>query len=165
MISSSQCIAMLRPFSLPNPSILCFSSLYWFSGLLSLIISLGKVGRRVVTKHKFSPCLMLNLIEKYKINVGFANSTQAALIAQSPELKLADLSSVRALVVGGSALPDFIRASIQEHLLNGYLYFGYAMTEIGTISTTLPLQKTSNSVGNILPNYMLKVNFCCRQNY
>lgn len=159
MISNSQCFGMLRASPpLPNATTLCFSSLYWLSGFSSLVISLVNVLRRVVTKRKFSPLLMVHLIEKYSVNMVLTPPSQVAMLVQSPVLKLADLSSVRAYLVGGGALPETLRASLQDHLLYGAIVFTYAMTEVGeVISSTLPFQKASNSSGKITANKKLKV--------
>lgn len=158
MISSSQCIKLAGTFSkMIKPTTLSFGSLYWLGGFAALLFSLGNVARRVVTKQKFSPRLMIDLVEKYKVNFVMTVPYQVALLVQAPELKMADLSSVRLWTASGGALPDSIRASLQNILPAGTFVFNYGMTEFGGICSTLPFQKPSNSVGKILPNAKLKV--------
>lgn len=141
-----------------NPANLCFSSLYWLSGMTSLIYSLANVSRRVITKRKFSPLLMVHLIEKYKISVVMTPPSQVALLSQSPVLKLADLSSVRLYLIAGGFLSESLRVSLQDHLLYGTIIVTYGMTELGRLaSLTQPFQKPSNSSGKVAPNVMLKV--------
>jgi 4-coumarate--CoA ligase len=161
MISSSQCIQMTRSFpTMSNPSLLCFSSLYWLSGFSSLVYSMANVSRRVITRRKFSPLLMVHLIEKYKINIVLTPPSQVAMLVQSPVLKLADLSTVRIYLVGGGSLAESLRTTLQDHLLYGTSIFTYGMTEIaGLVSSTTPFQKASNSSGKISPNMKIKVKF------
>ncbi|CRK91364.1 CLUMA_CG005037, isoform A [Clunio marinus] len=159
MLSSAQCIQMTNPFpQVLNPTFLCFSSLYWLSGFTSLMYSLANCCKRVISRRKFSPLFMVHLIEKYKVNVIIAPPSQAILLIQSPVMKLADLSSIRIFMIGGGALAQQFRKSLQEHLLYGTLIFAYGMTEIGGLaSMTLPFQKPSNSVGKITPNVKIKI--------
>lgn len=82
------------------------------------------------------------------------------MLLQSPVLKLADLSSVRMWMIAGGFLAQHLRKEMQDHLLYGALIMTYGMTEIGGLmSTTLPFQKPSNSVGKISANMRLKVSF------
>ena len=71
---------------------------------------------------------------------------------------MADLSSVRLYMVGGGYLVDHLRKFLQDHLLYGALVVAYGMTEIaGVVSTTVPFQKISDSVGKISINTKIKV--------
>lgn len=158
MLSSAQCIQLIRPYPIINPTILCFSSLYWLSGLLFLLYSLGNASKRVITKRKFSPLLTCHLIEKYKINMVFSPPSQVVMLTQSPAIKLADLSSIRLYVIGGGFVGQHLRQSLQDHLLYGSVMVVYAMTETcGQISQTVPFQEASNSVGKVQPNVQIKV--------
>lgn len=158
MLSSAQCIQMTRVFPLVNPVSLCFSSLYWLSGFTTLLYTMAGVSKRVITKRKFSPLLLVHLIERYQVNILLTSPSQVAMLVQSPVLKLADLSSVRVFTVGGGFLAQHLRKTLQDHLLYGTLIVTYGMTEIGGIAaTTLPFQKASNSVGKISPNTRMKV--------
>lgn len=159
MLSIAQCIQMTAPFpQILNPTLLCFSSLYWLSGFTMLIYSLANASKRVITKRKFSSLLFAHLIEQYKVNVILTPPSQVAMFVQSPVMRLADLSSIRIFFVGGGFLEQELRETLQDHLLYGTLIVTYAMTEIGrTIAMTMPFQKSSNSSGKIAPNLKLKV--------
>lgn len=159
MLTSAQCIQASRAFpQLVNPTLLCFSSLYWLSGMTILIYSLVNVTKRVITKRKFSPLLFVHLVERYKANVVLTPPSQVAMLVQSPVLKLADLSTIRTFLVGGGFLAQHLREAIQDHLLYGTIVMTYGMTEVGTIiAATLPFQNPSNSVGKITPNMQIKV--------
>lgn len=159
MLSSAQCLQMTRPFpQLLNPTVLCFSSLYWLSGLSNLLYSLANCCKRVITRRKFSPLLIVHLIERYKVNVLLTPPSQVAMLVQSPVIKLADLSTVRMYLVGGGFLAQNLRTTLQEHLLYGAMIFTYGMTEIGGIAAaTILFQKQTNSSGKISPNTKLKV--------
>lgn len=159
MISSMQCLQLTKPFPLVvNPTLTCFSSLYWLSGLFALLYSLTNASRRVITKRKYSPLLMVHLIEKYKINVVMSSPSQVALLVHSPVLQLADLSSIRKFFVGGGFIGQHLRQSLQDQLLYGTVVVAYGMTEIGgLISSTVPFQQPSNAAGKIQPNVRMKV--------
>lgn len=47
--------------------VLTFSTVYWISGLLLLICSAIKGYRRVITTERFTPELMLNMIEEHRV--------------------------------------------------------------------------------------------------
>ena len=161
MLSSAQCIQISKASpQVANPTMLCFSSLYWLSGLTTLLYTLANVTKRVITKRKFSPLVMVHLIEQYKVNVIVTPPSHVALLVQSPVLSLADLSSVRAYLVGGGFFAQELREVLQDHLLYGTVLVSYGMTETATlITSTLPFQKASISVGKIMPNMQMKVNF------
>lgn len=161
MLSIAQCIQMTAPFpQVLNPTLLCFSSLYWLSGFTVLIYSLANLSKRVITKRKFSPLLFAHLIEQFKVNVILTPPSQVAMFVQSPVMRLADLSSIRLFLVGGGFLGKKLRETLQDHLLYGTLIFTYAMTEVGrVIAMTLPFQKPSDSTGKIAPNLKMKVKF------
>lgn len=160
LLSHAQCIQMTRLFDarVLNPTMLCFSSLYWLSGFTFLLYSLANLSRRVITKRPYSPLLHAHLIEQYRVNILLMPPSQIVRFVKSPVIKLADLSSVRLCFIGGGALDKEMRETMQDHLLYGALMMTYGMTELGrVIAATLPFQKASNSVGKIGPNVKLKV--------
>lgn len=160
LLSHAQCIQMTRMFDarVLNPTMLCFSSLYWLSGFTFLLYSLANLSRRVITKRPYSPLLHAHLIEQYRVNILLMPPSQIVRFVKSPVIKLADLSSVRLCFIGGGALDKEMRETMQDHLLYGALMMTYGMTELGrVIAATLPFQKASNSVGKIGPNVKLKV--------
>jgi 4-coumarate--CoA ligase len=165
MLSSAQCIQISKAFpQITNPTMLCFSSLYWLSGFTILLYSLVNVSKRVITKRKFSPLVMIHLIEQYKVNVVVSAPSHVAMLVQSPALPLADLSSVRLYLVAGGFCAQNLRETLQDHLLYGALVVTYGMTETGTIiASTMPFQKPSNSVGKISVNMQMKVRCSSRK--
>lgn len=125
-----------------------------------LVSSLANIGRRVITKEQFSPSLMVNIIEKYKVEIVITPPSQVALLLQSPEAKLADLSSIRLYSIGGGFLPKSLRDDLQDRLPKSIVSVSYGMTELGGVSygVAIPsLQKSSHFSGKIAPNVMLKV--------
>jgi 4-coumarate--CoA ligase len=159
MLSSTQLFGMMQPLpKLSHPVQFSFSSLYWLSGLGVLLYSLANCSKRVITKRKFSPLVMVHLIERYKVNVCISPPSHIALLVQSPVLKIADLSSIRVHIVGGGFLPANLRQAMQDHLFYGALVVSYGMTELaGIAAVTQPFQPVSNSVGKISPNMKMKV--------
>lgn len=161
MISHAQCLTMMTKQwpGIYNPTVLCFSSLYWLSGFSILMFSMTNCSKRIITKRIFSPLLMVHLIEQYKVNVVLSAPSQVARLVHSPIFKLADLSSVRMYLVGGGFIIPELRKTLQDHLLYGALLVTYGMTEVaGLMACSLPFQKSLESVGKITPNTKLKVN-------
>lgn len=60
--------------------------------------------RRVITKEKFTPKLMLSLVEKYEADFVMGSSMQMQEILLEPMIDFAKLDSVKIVYVYGGAL-------------------------------------------------------------
>lgn len=85
-----------------NSISLCFSSLYWLSGVASLIGGILSASTNIITTKPFSPELALNIVQKYKVTRIVSPPSYLGLLLQSTSIKNADLSSVQLLMCKGS---------------------------------------------------------------
>ena len=132
--------------------------MYWFTGFSALIKSLANNTNRVITKRNFSPELLVEIVEKHKVNVWVSPPSHVALLLQSSVIKNADLSSLRANILTGGQMDVSLRKAMQAYLPNGSVIMTYANTESGgVISTTIPFEEQSNSVGKVSANLKVKV--------
>lgn len=137
---------------------LCFSHLFWVSGLYQLVASLTTGATRIITKTPFSGKYFLDLVEKYKPTYVMSSVPQLVQVTKEDHLDLRDLSSVKCYTVSGDHVPQ-ISADIMDRLLtNGRLVVGYGMTEgelAGTINYTRSTHPTS--VGKPGANSVFKI--------
>ncbi|XP_052863985.1 acyl-CoA synthetase 7-like [Anopheles cruzii] len=133
-----------------------FSSLFWATGIFAVLTSLFYGRPRVLTSSPFNAELLINLIEKHRIeNLFTAPSYVSALLAH-PRLANADLSSVRQWHVGGSMVPEELVIKLQQHLPNGHVRSIYGSSEIGFITRNEAIC-LSNSVGPLATNVECRV--------
>ncbi|XP_055389811.1 mycosubtilin synthase subunit C-like [Condylostylus longicornis] len=136
----------------------CFSTIYWISGLWSLLLCAIRGFKRIITHQQFNPKLILEIIEKYKVNFLLTPPSQIALTVESEEIKTFDLTSVRAWFVSGSALPLNVANKMKDYLANGKILNGYGITEVGNIICRETYSENrTGSVGKVIPYIMLKI--------
>lgn len=134
------------------------SSLYWISGVLTLLRSTNVGATLIITKQKLSPELQMLLIEKYKISYLVNSPHQANLILKHKAFQKANLSSLKYLVVGGSKLPSHVEIALGKKLPNGKVFSLYGMTEVaGSITTDLMASKKLGTVGQLINNMCAKI--------
>ncbi|KAG4065349.1 hypothetical protein HA402_012294 [Bradysia odoriphaga] len=157
LLSHQQCIS----FTHAGPyfaTLFCFSSLYWYTGFSGLMQSLGNNVNRVITKCSFSPELLVEIIEKHKVNAIVSPPAHIALLLKSKVIEKADFSSLWLTVLTGGPMDVSLRKEFQKYLKIGSISMYYATTENGTvISTTTPFEPVSNSCGKPTPNTKVKV--------
>lgn len=84
-------------------------------------------GGTCVLMESFDPAAALELVARHRVTLLFGVPAMYDAIASSPEWTNADLSSVRALLCGGSPVPD---ATARRWLERGLVFLqGYGMTE------------------------------------
>ncbi|GHF71085.1 fatty-acyl-CoA synthase [Amycolatopsis bartoniae] len=84
-------------------------------------------GGTCVLEESFDPARALELIERHRITTLFGVPAMYDAIAAQPRWADADLSSVRALLCGGSPVPE---STIRRYLDRGLVFVqGYGMTE------------------------------------
>ncbi|CAD7089737.1 unnamed protein product [Hermetia illucens] len=137
--------------------LLCFSSLYWLSGVFSLLMGTILGLTRLVTSQPFTPELMLCLIEKYRVTSILTPPSQLALMLQCPDIKTRDLSSLREYLCGGSFVAPALCDKMEEYLPNGRMTVAYGSTEIGGICNINMNPFKYGSVGKLVHNFQMKI--------
>lgn len=137
---------------------LSFSSLYWISGIGTLLTGTLCGATRIITTEPFSPELQLKMIERYKVTYIFNAVHQVALIMRSDRFKETDLSSLKYLITGGSKVPLHIKTAMSQFLPNGNVHVVYGMTEISSaISLDYPTSNGRDTVGQIIGGCCVKI--------
>lgn len=134
------------------------TTLYWNTGLFSLL--LGTIGgsTRIITAEIFSVELQLRIIEKYRATIVEDLSYHMVLMLKSEALAKTDLTSVKRYFAGGYKVPLSIIQEFNLHLPNGSVNTGYGLTEVGyNVSVDFPNFSGKDSVGKIVSGYKIKV--------
>lgn len=127
--------------------------------ILGLLVKLASLfyKAKLVVMEKFKPDVFLQTIVDYKVNRLIMVPSLAVFLAKSPLVLQYDLSSIKDMVCGASALGKDVQQLLEERF-NVRLRQCYGMTEVSGAITFSPVQSTSpNSVGMPLPGVTLKV--------
>lgn len=120
--------------------------------------SFGNNVHRVITRKAFSPELLINLVECYKIHALVLPSNEIMQLLASPGIRTADFRSVTVILVIGGPLALKHRKSLQSFLKTGTVMVTYAITESGgVVSRTTPFAPQSSSCGRVAANTKLKI--------
>lgn len=115
------------------------SSLFWISGLFTILMSTICGGTRVITTEKFTPQIQLRIIEEHKVTVVENQSSYLLDMLKCGLLPKTDLSCLKHLIAGGLRVPASIMEEFNSYLPNGSVNNGYGLTEIGyNISIDFP---------------------------
>lgn len=117
------------------------------------------LGAPTVLTPRFAADEAIGLIERHRVTVLGAVTTQFILMLNSPALKTADLSSLRVLFTGGEAVPYERAAEFEERTGACVLQF-YGSNEVGAVSgTTLrdPREKRLRTAGRPIPAMNLRL--------
>lgn len=138
--------------------LLSFSSLYWLSGILFLLLGTMAGATRIITTDAFSPELHLRFIRQYKVSIALNAPHHLTLILKSAEIANADFSSLKLQATGGSKVPMHVKNELNSYLPNGHVYVGYGMSEVcGLISFDDPSAKHKDSVGRLVIGTHMKI--------
>ena len=104
-------------------------------GLWTTHFTPAALGIPTILMRRFSPELMLNLIERERATVLCAVTTQFIMMLNSPDLHQHDLTSLRVLFTGGEAIPPQ-RAQEFEKQTGAVLLNFYGSNETGVLTGT-----------------------------
>lgn len=131
-LSHAALLEMMAQLNVCNASdvMLCFSSIYWLSGVIVLIKGTLSGSTRIITTEIFSPELQLRLIEKYKVTFALNSPYQLNLLIANDSFPKMDLSSLKIQLIGGAKAPIYLINRLCHHLPNGKVLVAYGMSEI-----------------------------------
>lgn len=122
------------------------------------IAAICKSSPRVITAQKITGRLILEILEKHKVNSAFMAPVYIAQIAEESAKKSYDLSSWYLLQTGGSSLPDTTQQAFKSFYPEILIMAGYGMTEVGGgITFIMASTNKLKSVGRLLPGVTIKV--------
>ncbi len=102
--------------------------LYHVGGMQAFFLPHLMVGGTNALLGKYDPGKALNRIQKHKISTLFAVPAQIVDMLHYPDFASFDVSSLRFITTGGSAIPAKIMAEVQKKFCPN-LFNGYGMTE------------------------------------
>ena len=113
-------------------------------------------GGAVVLAERFVPAEALDLIERHRITAMSGVPTTYQLMLEDPAWESTDLSSLRSLTCGGSAVPERVRAGFEARGLS--FSSGYGMTETSPGATSLsPRYSVEKGTSSGLPHFFTQV--------
>lgn len=150
--------ATYSDYNIPSTAVrMCFSTLHWYSGVISLIAPVLKGSPRIITTKPFSPELTIQLILKYKINYFIFPSRQLTLISEYLREAPVHLPSIEHVDIGGSlANVNHIR-QLKQFLPNGSIGNFYGMTEIFGLLTRKVNAHEKYCAGQLLMDGEVKI--------
>ncbi|XP_058981381.1 uncharacterized protein LOC131803748 [Musca domestica] len=116
--------------------LMCFSTMYWASGVMNLVQSLLYSTLRIVPDRAYSPEYFLELVERYKVTHIFATGAQMAdlVLNTDKEKARSALKSIDTLMAGGAKVPQAIQEQMFEILGDNTkrpgFTIGYGLSEI-----------------------------------
>ncbi|EDW61946.1 uncharacterized protein [Drosophila virilis] len=146
-----------NPFVNSELVIYCGSSLDWYTGVLNFLYSVAEGCTRVIADKPYSAEYLLELIDKYKINIISCAPRHASELLACPQATAARLATVFVLAVGGGWIPPVTLQKLKNILKNGNIYFGYGATEFGAVSAGPYIEKFGNTVGRLVSGVKARI--------
>jgi acyl-CoA synthetase len=117
------------------------------------------VGAPCVVCARFSPEAVLAAIERYRVTVLAAVSTQFVMLLNSPDLGAYDLSSLRVMFTGGEMVPYERAREFEERTGATVLQF-YGSNETGALSATTMFdtpEQRLRTAGCVIPEMQVRL--------
>lgn len=139
--------------------LLCYSPLFWISGLLTLLSGTIKGAKRIITTESFSPELQFRMVKDYKVTYILSPPYHVGLSLKNDRLDSADLSSVVCQIVGGSKVPVEMPEQWSKYLKDGNnvsAAYGFSETS-GIVTLDYPRSGKKGSNGALCPGFIVKI--------
>jgi acyl-CoA synthetase len=117
------------------------------------------VGAPCIVCERFEPETVLAAIERYRVTILAAVSTQFVMMLNAPAFAHHDLSSLRVLFTGGEAVP-FERAREFEDRTGACVLQFYGSNETGALSRTTPddlQERRLRTAGRVIPEMHVRL--------
>ncbi|XP_073838508.1 probable 4-coumarate--CoA ligase 1 [Musca autumnalis] len=138
-----------------NAHLLCFSTLYWMSGIVSLVHGTIGGAKRIISSKPFNVDDFFDMVQRYQVNVTIGPPSQIALAVSSDKISTCDFSSLHACLIGGSAVSYSLIEKFRKYATNVKCMVGYGCTEAGGASMAVCVP--NNTVGFLYPNVEVKI--------
>jgi acyl-CoA synthetase len=128
-------------------------------GIWTSHVTPALLGVPTVLLPRFAPEALLEAIERHRVTVLAAVSTQFLMLLECPELARRDVSSLRALFTGGEAVPIARAFEFEQRTGAAVLQF-YGSNETGALSrTTLadPQERRLTTAGRTIPSMQVRL--------
>ncbi|XP_063705109.1 probable 4-coumarate--CoA ligase 1 [Culicoides brevitarsis] len=150
---------LLRAFpSISNDTILAFSSVYWITGMVTLLQGTIDGAVRINTCEPFTPEYFFKLVQKYEITRTFLTPAQIVSCLEHKDMSKANLSTLKMCMTGGSLILEDIRSRFESFLpKNAKVVTLYGMSELGACLTWNFKKIKPNSVGVLINQHSAKI--------
>lgn len=120
----------------PDDIDLAAAPLFHIAGLNAVTLRTLLRGGTVIVRRGFDPAQCLDDLVRYRVNSFFAVPVMFSALIRVPGFAEADLSALRAAIVGGAPVPPQLVRDYAEHGVA--LQQGWGLTETAPFSTCLP---------------------------
>ncbi|XP_061394007.1 probable 4-coumarate--CoA ligase 1 [Musca vetustissima] len=138
-----------------DTNLLCFSTLYWMSGIVALVHGTIGGAKRIISSDPFNVDDFLDIVQRYKVNITIGPPSQIAMVISSDKITTTDLSSLVASIIGGSAVSYSLTEKYRKYAKNVECLVAYGCSESSGVS--MGKSSPNNSVGYLLPNVEVKI--------
>lgn len=158
-LSHSLCVANMTGIwtCYESDRVLCLSSLYWISGIGTLMTATAAGATRIITTVPFSAGMMISLIEQFRVSVIFFPPSHALAILNEPTIGMADFSSMRMVLCGGGPVSADLKRSFEMYLPKGRLHVVYGLSELGGAGCMSEIAYKNGSVGILSNGVVAKI--------
>lgn len=137
---------------------LCFSQLYWQTGVMTLIAGTLFGATRLITTQRFSTELAFRLIPQYKVSFIINAVYQLASMLRCDQIDIVDLTSLKNYCVGGSKVPFGLATQFNKHFPNGNAHIIIGMTEMsGVYASSCAKNGAKDTVGQLSYDFVVKI--------
>lgn len=138
--------------------LLCFSQLYWITGVITLIWGTLFGGTRVITTEPFSCELAFRLIPQYSVTFVLNAVYQMVSMLKHNCVAQANLKSLKNYCVGGCKVPFGLLAEFNRHFPDGETHIIIGMTETAGIYASVPAKSCrKDTVGQLSYDVVAKI--------
>lgn len=138
--------------------LLCFSQLYWLTGVVTLLTGTLYGATRLITTQRFSTELAFRLIPQYKVSFIINAVYQLASMVRHDQIDKVDLTSLKNYCVGGSKVPVGMASEFNKHFPDGDVYDILGMTETAGIYASGPARNSDKgTVGRLSYDIVAKI--------
>jgi fatty-acyl-CoA synthase len=151
------CFNVLIDYDLASTDVaLMISPMFHVASLGMGVLPTLLKGATLVLESKFNPARVLRLIEEHRVTTLSGVPTTFQMLMEHSDWDSADLSSLRRLTCGGSAVPMRVLEAYEDRGLA--FTMNYGMTETSPGATTLPAAKSRAKAGSSgLPHFFTDV--------
>lgn len=136
--------------------VLLISPMFHVASLTNGALAALLQGGTVVLHESFDPARVLETIESESITMLSGVPTTFQMLHEHPQWANTDISSIKRLTCGGSAVPERLMEAFGERGLG--FSVGYGMTETSPGATALPADKARDKIGSSgLPHFFTDV--------
>ncbi|XP_055585032.1 uncharacterized protein LOC129737891 [Uranotaenia lowii] len=159
-LSHAQCIGTLCGFGdcRSDDVLLCFSSLYWISGIFILLNGTVAGATRIITREPFHYRAALDIINRYRVTFWFLQPALALQILKNISPGTGSLPSLRLCVSGGAAVSPELKLAFETLAPNANFMPSYGLSEAGgPVTGCEKLLYKNGSTGYVKPNVSVKI--------